>query len=117
APTSIMVSWALDTRTPWAGPLMAAGGLLLAAGIVLYILGIRYQRRGRGPRRKGPGPLPPTQPITMPEHAEIEQGGQADAGRAQRRARPVRRLAMTIPALALTGLLATGCTADSWPQF
>jgi len=116
APTDILVSWALDTRTPWAGPLMAAGGLLLAVGIVLYILGIRHQRRGRGPRRKGPGPLPETQPITMPERAEIDQPG--DAGTAQRTMTTARRrLAIALPALALTGLLATGCTADSWPQF
>ncbi|BDZ38404.1 hypothetical protein GCM10025863_10180 [Microbacterium suwonense] len=25
APSNILVSWALDTRTPWAGPLMVAG--------------------------------------------------------------------------------------------
>src|SRR5690606_21484231 len=75
APSDILVSWALDTRTPWAGPLMIAGGLLLAVGIVLYILAIRHQRRGRGPRRKGPGPLPETQPITLPEREAIEQIG------------------------------------------
>ncbi|MFT4258668.1 glycosyl transferase [Microbacterium sp.] len=35
-----------------------------------------------------------------------------------RAARPVRRRwALVVPALALTGVLATGCTADSWPQF
>jgi len=113
APTDILVSWPLDTRTPWAGPLISLGGLLLAIGIVLYILGIRHQRRGRGPRRKGPGPLPETQPITMPERAEIEQG--TVESRAARHT--PRRLAIAIPALAVTALLATGCTADSWPQF
>jgi hypothetical protein len=130
APADILVSWALDTRTPWAGPLMAAGGLLLAIGIVLYILGLRHQRRGRGPRRKGPGPLPETQPITMPERAEIEQPAVAvtdgdegestpdpEAGTARRMPPARRRLAIALPALALTGLLATGCTSDSWPQF
>src|SRR5690606_6780412 len=102
APTNILVSWPLDTRTPWAGPLISLGGLLLAIGIVLYILGIRHQRRGRGPRRKGPGPLPETQPITMPERAEIEQG--TVENRAARRA--PRRLAIAVPALAVTALLA-----------
>ncbi|MDT0157078.1 glycosyl transferase [Microbacterium sp. ARD32] len=116
APDDILVSWALDTRTPWAGPLMAAGALMLAVGIVLYILGIRHQRRGRGPRRKGPAPLPETQPITtLPQRDEIEQ--QADAGTARRTPRARRRLMVAAPALVLTGLLATGCTADSWPQF
>src|SRR5690606_24801134 len=30
APSDVLVTWGLDTRTPWAGPLMAAGALLLA---------------------------------------------------------------------------------------
>src|SRR5690606_18674984 len=28
APSSLLVTWGLDTRTPWAGPLMAAGALV-----------------------------------------------------------------------------------------
>ncbi|BDZ38403.1 hypothetical protein GCM10025863_10170 [Microbacterium suwonense] len=53
----------------------------------------------------------------MPEHAEIAGVADADPGRAQRSLPPRRRLAIALPALALTGVLATGCTADSWPQF
>ncbi|MGB3376677.1 MAG: glycosyl transferase [Microbacterium sp.] len=133
APSDLLVTWGLDTRTPWAGPLMAAGALLLLVGLILYVLAIRFQRRGRGPRRKGPGPLPETQPITMPLRDEIEGGsvsvrqqgeentppasGDADPGRAQRTASARRRLTLALPALALTAVLATGCSADSWPQF
>jgi hypothetical protein len=133
APSDLLVTWGLDTRTPWAGPLMAAGALVLLVGLILYVLAIRFQRRGRGPRRKGPGPLPETQPITMPERDEIEGGsgsvphhdgesapstdGDADAGRAQRTASARRRITLALPALALTAVLATGCSADSWPQF
>lgn len=65
APDDIVVSWPLDNRTPFAGPLMVAGGIMLLIGLILYILGIRHQRRGRGPRRKGPGPLPATEPIDV----------------------------------------------------
>jgi len=65
APDDILISWALDTRTPLAGPLMVAGGVLLLVGLVLYIIAIRHQRRGRGPLRKGPAPLPETQPIEI----------------------------------------------------
>jgi len=115
APSDVLVTWGLDTRTPWAGPLMAAGALLLAVGLVLYVLAIRFQRRGRGPRRKGPGPLPETQPITVPQRDEL--GDPADGGRAQRTASSRRRLAVTLPAFALTAVLVTGCSADSWPQF
>ncbi|MFS0912568.1 glycosyl transferase [Microbacterium sp. 179-I 3D2 NHS] len=65
APDDIAVSWPLDNSTPWAGPLMVAGGIVLLVGLILYVLGIRHQRRGRGPRRKGPGPLPVTEPIDV----------------------------------------------------
>src|SRR5690606_29890512 len=91
APSDLLVTWGLDTRTPWAGPLMAAGALLLAVGLVLYVLAIRFQRRGRGPRRKGPGPLPETQPITVPQRDEL--GAPDDGGRAQRTASSRHRLA------------------------
>lgn len=78
APDDIVVSWPLDNSTPWAGPLMVAGGVVLLIGLVLYVLAIRHQRRGRGPRRKGPGPLPATEPIDVAvlppaERAAIEQ--------------------------------------------
>lgn len=117
APSDLLVTWDLDTRTPWAGPLMAAGALLLAIGLVLYVLGIRHQRRGRGPRRKGPGPLPETQPLIMPQRDELEATtGTADDRLAPRTASTRRRLALAFPALALTAVLATGCSADSWPQ-
>jgi hypothetical protein len=82
APDDIVVSWPLDTSTPLAGPLMAAGGVVLLIGLVLYVLGIRHQRRGRGPRRKGPGPLPATEPIDVAvlpaeERAAIEDAADA----------------------------------------
>ncbi len=119
APTDLLVSWPLDRSTPLAGPFMLAGGILLAVGLVLYILAIRHQRRGRGPRRKGPGPLPPTEPIALapaPAREAIEPGPDAGAGRADR-TRLRRRIGFSLPSLALTALLATGCSADLWPQF
>lgn len=84
APDDIVVSWPLDNSTPWAGPLMVAGGVMLLLGLILYVLAIRHQRRGRGPRRKGPGPLPITEPIdlaTLPpaERAAIEDSESATA--------------------------------------
>lgn len=146
APDDIAVSWPLDRTTPWAGPLMAAGGLVLLVGLILYVLGIRHQRRGRGPRRKGPGPLPVTEPIdiaalppaeraaiessepeastTRPGQPEIEDAEIVDEGKepesknSMRAARPARRRRrmLVIPALGLTALLAAGCSAESWPQ-
>ncbi|MFJ4174278.1 glycosyl transferase [Microbacterium sp. NPDC089696] len=41
-----------------------------------------------------------------------------DARRSESRAHPTpRRRLLAIPALALTAVIATGCSADSWPQF
>ncbi|MBC6494567.1 glycosyl transferase [Microbacterium sp. CFBP9023] len=156
APDDIVVSWPLDTSTPLAGPLMAAGAAMLLVGLVLYVLAIRHQRRGRGPRRKGPGPLPATEPIDVAqlppsERAAIDDtsttaagdepgrtGADSDAAAAgdpgavdaagpknpdpdrktEMRARPVnrRRRLLAVPALAVTALLASGCSPDSWPQ-
>lgn len=144
APNDIVVSWPLDTSTPFAGPLMALGAAVLLAGLVLYVLGIRHQRRGRGPRRKGPGPLPVTEPIEVaalppaereaieasgtdqdadaPTHP-ADQGATADdadgsGSKTQMRARPTRRhRLLALPALGLTAILAAGCSAESWPQF
>jgi hypothetical protein len=148
APDDIAISWPLDNSTPWAGPLMAAGGAVLLVGLILYVLGIRHQRRGRGPRRKGPGPLPVTEPIDVAalppaerdalesssgqssapeapassdvEDAEIvDETKDPDAKTSMRSARaPRRRLRLiALPAIGLTALLASGCSADSWPQF
>lgn len=139
APDDIVLTWGLDTRTPLAGPLMVAGGVLLLVGLVLYILAIRHQRRGRGPLRKGPAPLPETEPIEMPaaprrdaigvgDQEAVDSSGAATAdepvsedrdpasGHATRSALG-RRLSLGLPALALTAVLATGCSAESWPDF
>lgn len=127
APSDVILSWPLENRTPFAGPLMVAGGIIMAAGLVLYVLAIRHSRRGRGPRRKGPPPLPPTEPIDVArDHAELEEGastktgeGQTDTGAKtqQNRARlPRRRALLAVPVFAVTTAMLAGCTPDAWPQ-
>jgi hypothetical protein len=146
APDDISVSWPLDRTTPWAGPLMVAGGAMLLVGLVLYVLGIRHQRRGKGPRRKGPGPLPATEPIdvrSLPpaERAAIESSGSETPARravqpdvedaeiveeepkepgsknSMRAAPPARRRRLlALPALGVVVMLAAGCSPESWPQ-
>nr|WP_206705999.1 glycosyl transferase [Microbacterium ginsengiterrae] len=141
APSDIVVSWPLNTSTPWVGPLITAGGAVLLFGLVMYVLAIRHQRRGRGPRRKGPGPLPATEPIdlavdsatirealppkeeqdpaaTEPETPEsAEEPTVQKPEKTERRAAPMRRRLLVLPALGLAGLLFAGCSSDSWPQF
>ena len=79
APSDVALKWPLDTATPWAGPLMVAGGVFLLLGLVLYVLAIRHSRRGRGPRRKAPPPLPVTEPIDVADRAAIDAAPETTA--------------------------------------
>ena len=116
APETIELSWPLDNSTPWAGPLIVAGGILMVLGLLLYLLGIRHARRSRGPRRKGI-PQPVTQPLDTIPAGDAEAKGVISSGTPSRRAlRGGTRGFIVIPSLALAGLLFTGCTAASWPQ-
>lgn len=114
APSNVSVSWPIANSTPWAGPLIVIGGILMAIGVTLYILGIRHARRSRGPRRKGL-PLDATQPIDL----AVEQGDKGVISSAPSSRRAVtsgRRGFVVIPAVAVSALLFTGCSADAWPE-
>ena len=114
APTAISVSWPIQNATPWAGPLIVGGAILMAIGITLYILGIRHARRSRGPRRKGL-PLPVTEPIDLAVEGQ-DKGVISASGRTRRALSGGRRSLIVIPAVAVSALLFTGCSADAWPD-
>jgi hypothetical protein len=114
APSDVSVSWPIGNGTPWAGPLIVAGSVVMAVGVFLYILAIRHMRRSRGPRRKGL-PLPVTEPIDLAVEGEAK--GVISAGAPSRRALGSRRRLLVLPAVAVSALLFTGCSADAWPQF
>src|SRR5690606_8742257 len=114
APSDISVSWPVDNSTPWAGPLLVLGGVLLVVGVLLWFLGIRHVRRSRGPRRKGLPPLPATEPIDL---SVVEDGkGVISAAPTRRAVGAAKRGFIAVPAVAVTALLFTGCTADAWPR-
>lgn len=114
APTELTVSWPIANATPWAGPLIVAGGLLMGVGVLLYILGIRHVRRSRGPRRKGL-PMPVTEPIDL--SVEGADKGVISSGTPRRRQLSAgRRGFVVLPAVAVSALLFAGCSAESWPQ-
>lgn len=125
APRDIVVSWPLNTATPWAGPLITAGGIMMLFGLIMYVLAIRHQRRGRGPRRKGLAPMPPTEPIDLSvepaeerEALEQPQAPQPSPRQNERRvAGGRRRRWLAIPTLGVAGVLFVGCSSDAWPQF
>lgn len=116
APETISVRWPLDNSTPWAGPLIVAGGILMVLGLLLYLLGVRHARRARGPRRKGI-PQPVTQPLDTIPAGDAEAKGVISSGTPSRRAlRGGTRGFVVIPSIVVAGLLFTGCTPASWPQ-
>lgn len=116
APSTVTVSWPLQTSTPWAGPLIVGGGILMAVGVFLYILGIRHVRRKRGPRRKGL-PLPVTEPIDIAIDPDDDKGV-ISSSKSTRRAVAAggRRAFAVVPVVAVSALLFSGCSADAWPQ-
>lgn len=113
APADITVSWPIANATPWAGPLIVAGGVMMAVGVFLYILAIRHLRRSRGPRRKGL-PVPVTEPIDL----AVEGKGKGVISASGRRALTGgRRRLIAVPAVAVSALLFAGCSSEAWPQF
>ncbi|WP_374974536.1 glycosyl transferase [Microbacterium trichothecenolyticum] len=116
APSTVTVSWPLQTSTPWAGPLIVGGGILMAVGVFLYILGIRHVRRKRGPRRKGL-PLPVTEPIDIAIDHDDDKGVISSSTSTRRAvAAGGRRAFAVVPVVAVSALLFSGCSADAWPQ-
>lgn len=114
APSHVAIRWPLDNRTPWSGPLIVAGLLVFVIGIVLYLLALWNLRRSRGPRRKSPRmPKVPRQRSYKPRRAGRPRATTVSGGRRANR----RRMIAVVPALAIGGLLLSGCTAQSWPEF
>ncbi|MGI6877614.1 glycosyl transferase [Microbacterium sp. gxy059] len=103
APQEVSVSWPVTVTTPWAGPLIVAGGIALVIGLVLWVLGMIHLRRRRGPRRKGP---------QQPSRRAIggRRGGRREVGPGARRA------FAAIPAFVLAGAVLAGCSPTAWPD-
>lgn len=118
APSDLTVTWSIDNSTPWAGPLMVAGGVMLLVGLVLYLLAFRHHRRGRGPRRKGLPQAPVTEPIDVDSGADGADKGVISSSRSSRsRALPRgKRSFAVVPVVAVSALLFSGCSADAWPD-
>ncbi|WP_129586630.1 hypothetical protein [Microterricola viridarii] len=113
APKNIRISWPLDNSTPWAGPLIAGGGILLLVGLVLYLLALLHLRRSRGPRRNLPkGPRMPKLPKApkpkMIKANQINGAQRKSIGRSSRIA--------VVPVLLVSGLALSGCSASFWPD-
>lgn len=107
---TVSVVWSQDDRTPWAGPLLVAGGVFALIGLLLYLLAVDHNRRGLGPRRGRSGPLIGIRNML----------GGSKRAKGARNPGPRRRGAAKLvaaPVLGLAALLAlSGCSANYWPE-
>jgi hypothetical protein len=111
APDHLSISWPLDNRTPWSGPLIVGGGLLLLIGIGIYLWALAQLRRSRGPRRKAPKmPKVPRQRGYKPRKTGslAAKGGRRSNG---------RRMVAIIPIILVGTVALSGCSKDLWPDF
>ncbi|MEO7349871.1 MAG: hypothetical protein ABIW32_08455, partial [Terrimesophilobacter sp.] len=101
APGNVSITWPVDNRTPWSGPLIVGGVLLLLAGLSLYLWALSHLRKARGPRRRPPKmPKPPKQVKYKPTRTK--------AIAAPRGRRAVGRAPMVVGTLVIGTLLLTG---------
>lgn len=110
APTQFSISWPLDNRTPWSGPLIVGGVLLLLMGIGLYVWALTHLNRSRGPRRKQPKlPKPPKRPKINARKARNSMKPIATPNKGRRAA---GKSASVIATVALVSVVLSGCAAD-----
>ncbi|GIT79309.1 hypothetical protein LLS1_09780 [Leifsonia sp. LS1] len=111
APSTITVTWPVDSSTPWAFPLIIGGLVLLVIGIALYLWGLYTHRRSRGPRRKS-GPKMPKLP-KAPKYKPTSEVETTPRGRRSTRRARVIAPAVLVGALTLSG--AGAAFADETP--
>ncbi|QNE34467.1 hypothetical protein [Leifsonia shinshuensis] len=111
APNKILLTWPVDTSTPWAFPLIIGGLVLLVIGIALYLWGLYTHRKSRGPRRKS-GPKMPKLP-KAPKYKPTASIEATPRGRRSSRRTRVMVPALLAGVLALTGAGAGAAFADT----
>lgn len=114
APSTVAVTWPLDNRTPWAGPLMAGGGLMLLLSLIFLAWAIHNQRRTRGPRRKSIKP-PKTQRMPKLPRQRSYRVNKPKAVTTKRGRRSTSRM-IALPVFLIGSLVLSGCSSDLWPD-
>lgn len=121
APDTVSITWPVDNRTPWSGPLIVGGVVLLLVGLALYLWALAHLRKARGPRRTPPKqPKLPSQPRYSPRKAAkaLKSGPTATATPIEdpRGRRSTRRMVAVVPALLVSSLVLGGCSTIEWPR-
>ncbi|OJX81531.1 hypothetical protein [Leifsonia sp. 71-9] len=113
APSKILVTWPVDSSTPWAFPLIIGGLVLLVIGIALYLWGLYTHRKSRGPRRKS-GPKMPKLPKAPKYKPSADVEVTSRGRRSTRRSRMIAP-AVLVGALTLSGVGTGAAFADETP--
>ena len=123
ATAQLSIEWVQDRRTPWAGPLLVAGGAFALIGALLYLFAVDHDRRGLGPRRGRRGPLQGIRNV-FARSGKNRGASTAETPAAESSSvsgAPTRRAAQrraVIPVIAVTAALAlSGCSQNYWPEF
>lgn len=121
APSELAVTWAVDNRAPWSGPLLVGGVLFLLLGLGLYLWGLAHLRKARGPRRKSP--KPPSQP-KLPSKPRYNYRKATKAVRGKPKAienprgrRSAGRMTAVLPVILVSTIVLSGCSVDDLPDF
>lgn len=115
APSTVSLTWPLDNRTPWAGPLMAGGGLMLLISLLLFAWALANRRRTRGPRRRSIDPGTPRRLPQLPRQRSYRVT-KSTADGAPRGRRSIRRMVAAVPVLLVGTLVLSGCSSALWPD-
>lgn len=115
APSTVSISWPLDNRTPWAGPLIAAGGAMLLISLGFFLWAIIHRVRTRGPRRKSIKP-PKTPRMPKLPRQRSYQVRKPKTTTTTRGRRSSRRMTALIPTVLVGTLALSGCSAEWWPD-
>ncbi|MDM4764343.1 hypothetical protein QT381_15175 [Galbitalea sp. SE-J8] len=109
APADVSISWPVENDTPWAGPLLIAGGALLVVGLALLLWSIIRLRIVRGPRRRSPR-MP-----KLPKRPRYKPSKRAKPLPSSRRGRRSTRFGFVVPVAVASAVVLAGCTFEPAP--
>ncbi|MGV8876932.1 MAG: hypothetical protein ACOH1K_05435 [Rhodoglobus sp.] len=120
APQAVTLTWPLDNSAPWSGTLIVGGAAMLLLGLIFLMWAVHHMRRAGGPRRK-PQKMPkvpkkPRYKISRRPPKSTKPSEPAAPARTTTPARATTVLAVkrfAVPAVLMSALILSGCTATS----
>ena len=113
APSTVSITWPLDNRSPWVGPLLTAGAAMLLLSLIFLVWAIVHRRRAVGPRRTS---IKPPKNPKMPRLPRQRSYRVRKPKAIKRGRRSISRMTATVPFVLVGTLALSGCSADLWPD-